>query len=194
MRRVFSVLTLVALAACGGKAPESSVSQLDKQPLSVRGWIHDVKGAQRAETIEQEIARRSALFQATSLWVEDSQYASGGISGNGAFVILDVPPQGAVIGFNAPGAETAQLALQNVPPGADLIIPDIVLENGGSTVLDPAKIQVRVPASVSAPTPTGQMAIVGGYSVPVMQIPLSQMSDRRDYPDPGGFRPVATFR
>lgn len=193
MSRTLLALTFLALAACGG-AEDGALYNLVSDPVSVRGWILDVKGAQRAETIEMELARRTQLFQSTSLWVENSEYASGGIAGNGAFIILDVPPLNAIIGVNAPGAETAKIVLQNVPPTADVFIPDVLLENGGATVLDPTKILVRLPGNVDKPTPTGKTAIVAGHTVPVIETPLAQMMDRRDYPQVPGFRPVATVR
>lgn len=193
IRRLVLACALLA-AACGGESRPGALDAISRHPVSVRGWIADVKGAQRAETIEQEIARRTALFQAASVWVEKTEFASGGIQENGAFVILDVPPQTATIGFNAPGAETAQVILVNVPPSADVFIPDVVLEPNGASVLDPKRIEVRIPGDVDAPRPTGTSATVAGVQVPVMEVPLSQMTNRREFPNPGGFRPVATVK
>ena len=193
IRRAFVVLLMVA-AACGGEKNQGSVYDISRDPVSVRGWIHDVAGAQRGETFETEIARRTQLFQSASLWVEKSEYASGGIAENGAFIVLDVPPQSAIIGFNAQGAADARIVLQNVPGNADVFIPDVVLQNGGAKVLDPKKILVRLPASIDKPRPTGKSAIVAGYTVPIIEAPLAQFADRRDYPSPPGFRPVATVR
>jgi len=193
MQRFSLALALLVFAGCGEKGSDSIYS-LSGQPLSVRGWVLDVKGARRGETMEMEVARRSQLFQSTSLWVENAPYASGGIAENGAFVILDVPPDNPIIGFNAPGAETAKVVLQNVPATADVFIPDIILENGGATVFDPKKIQVRLPGNVSRPTPTGKTAIVAGHTVPVIETPLADLMNRRDYPDVPGYRPLATVR
>ena len=192
MRSASVALLALVIAACGGEqGPSYAVSD----PVSVRGWITDVKGAQRGETIEMEMARRTQLFQSSSVWVEQSQYASGGIAENGAFIILDVPPQTATLGFNAPGAETAKIELRGIPGNADVFIPNVVLEPGGAKVLDPKAIVVRVPSSdVEKATPTGKMASVAGYQVPVMEMPLSAFADRRDYPQPSGFRPVATVK
>lgn len=194
VRRLFAT-ALVLVAACGGeKKDDASIYLLNREPTSVRGWIHDVAGAKKGETMEMELGRRQSLFASTSLWVENSQYASGGIAEDGAFVILDVPPQKSVIGFNAPGAEDAKLVLENVPGNADVFIPDVVLEHGGATVLDPKKILIRLPMKIDKAQPTGRSAKIGGYSVPIIATPLGQLADRREYPHPGGFRPVAIVK
>jgi hypothetical protein len=191
MRRLVPLL-LLAIAAC--KGGEVGAVRPPSDPVSVRGWILDVKGAQRAETIEMELARRSQLFLSSSVWVENGDYASGGIAENGAFVILDVPPNNPILGFNAPGAETAKVVMQDIPPFADVFLPDLILQNGGATVLDPKKIVVRLAGNVSKPTPTGKTAKVAGYTVPIVEVPTAQMIDRRDFPPVPGFRPVATVR
>jgi hypothetical protein len=188
------LFALLAVTGCGGQENDNSVYSLSRNPISVRGWILDVKNAKRAETMELEIARRTELFASSSVWVEDTQYASGGIAENGAFIVLDVPPMKATLGFNAPGAETAKLVLQNVPGTADVFIPDVILEPNGATVLDPKKIQVRLPGNVDKPRPTGKTAVVAGYTVPIVETPLNAMIDRREYPNPGGFRPVAVVK
>lgn len=189
-------IALLLLAACGGekKTADDSIYLLDRAPVSVRGWILDVAGAQHSNVLEIELARRAELFASTSLWVEKSQYASGGIAGNGAFIVLDVPPMNATIGFNAPGAQTAKLTMQGVPGNADVFIPDVILEPNGAKVLDPKKILVRVPADVDKSTPTGKTAVIAGNHVPILATPLSQLTDRREYPAPAGFRPVATVK
>ena len=51
------ILVLLLLTACGGGEKSSSVYTLDRNPVSVRGWITDVAGAKMAETMEMEIAR-----------------------------------------------------------------------------------------------------------------------------------------
>ena len=191
IRRLFAA-SLVLLAACGQGEKNSPMNISD--PVSVRGWITDVKGAKRGETIEMEIARRTELFSSSSVWIENVQYASGGIAENGSFVILDVPPNTSTIGFNAPGAESAKIVMQNIPGNADVFLPNVVLENGGATVLDPKDLVVRIPGDVDKVRPTGKTATIAGYQVPIVETPLRELENRRDYPQPPGFRPVATVK
>lgn len=195
MRKAILLLTTTLLLGCGGGSEDRiGTDQISRQPLSVRGWVLDVKGSAKAPAMEMEIARRQELFQAASIWVENSPFSSGGIAENGAFVVLDVAPPNAIIGFNAPGAENAQLVLENIPGSADVFVPDVILESGGATVADPSKILVRVAARVDAPRRTGKTARVAGHEVPVIEAPLSHFRDRRDYPNPGGYRPVAVVK
>jgi hypothetical protein len=193
MRRSLVAIALFLAAGCG-ETDQQSAQFLNRKPCSVRGWVLDVKGAQRAENMDLEIARRQELFVNTSIWIENTEFATGGIAENGAFVILDVPPASATIGFQAPGADQAKLPMLNVPPTAEVFIPDVILEPGGATVLDPKKIQVRVPAEVDQPRLTGKFAQIGSYQVPITEAPINAFGDRREYPKPGGFRPVATFK
>jgi hypothetical protein len=186
-------LVVLALAACGGEETKKNY-QISRKPVSVRGWILDVKGSTHQQAAEMEIARRTELFLSTSVWVEKTEFASGGIAENGSFIVLDVPPLNAILGFNAPGAQTARIVLEGVPGTADVFIPDVILEPNGASVLDPTKIVIRLPAKIAKAEPTGQTAKVAGYTVPIIRTPIGQMTDRRDYPNPGGFRPVATVR
>ena len=191
MTRRLLVLALFFLAACG----EPDGNSISRNPCSVRGWVYDVKGAKTQQDPQMEIARRSELFASASLWVENTEYASGGIQENGAFVILDVPPGKAVVGFQATGADQARLVLEGVPPLADVLIPDVILEPGGASVRDPKAILIRIADSdVSKLTPSGKTAKVAGFTVPIMRAPMNEMMDRRDFPNPGGFRPLATVR
>jgi hypothetical protein len=190
---VTTVITL-ALAACSGDEATKNVYAMSREPVSVRGWILDVKGSQHETVMDMEIARRTQVFQSTSVWVENTEFASGGIGENGAFIVLDVPPLKATLGFNAPGAENAKLVLEGVPGTADVFIPDVILQPNGATVLDPKNILVRLPADVAKATPSGKTANVAGYTVPIINTPIAQMIDRREYPSPGGFRPVATVK
>lgn len=199
-RRIALVVTLVvtsltlALTACSGDEATKNVYAMSRQPVSVRGWIVDVKGSKHEQVPDMEIARRAQVFQSTSVWVENTEFASGGIGENGAFIVLDVPPLKATLGFNAPDAENAKLLLEGVPGTADVFIPDLILEPNGATVLDPKKILVRLPADVAKASLSGKTAKVAGYTVPIINTPIAQMIDRREYPSPGGFRPVATVR
>ena len=192
MRRFTILIAVVLAAACGNENPRTST--VSKEPVSVRGWIDDIQGSVKSTTPELETARRSQIFQATQIWVENADYVSGGVAENGAFILLDVPPGNVTIGLSAPGVEGARLVLQNIPGTADVFIPAVVLEPNGATVVNPRDVKVRVAAEVAKPTPTGKTAIVAGVSVPILDVPLSAMVDRHDYPRPTGFQPVATFK
>ena len=119
---------------------------------------------------------------------------SGGVAENGSFILLDVPPGNVTIGLTAPGADQARIVLQNIPGNADVFIPGIVLKKGGVSVLKPQDIKVRLPAHVTQPAPTGQMASIAGVQVPVVNVPIATMVDRHDYPQPAGFHPVTKLR
>jgi len=190
MMRFAACCAIVLIAACGPEQP----STLSKEPVSVRGWIEDVEGSVHSKTPEMETARRTEIFQATSVSIENAPYASGGVIENGAFIFLDVPPGHTSIGFNAPGAEQAQLVLQDIPGNADVFVPGLILTKNGAKVAKPRDIKVRVPAQISKAMPTGRVAIVAGIQVPIVNTPLAEFVDRHDYPRPTGFRPVATFK
>jgi hypothetical protein len=193
------VLLLVALSVAltplgCNETSSDSPHALSREPISVRGWVEDVDGVTHNPIPDLEIVRRQEQFAQTSVWVEGNQYASGGVAENGAFIVLDVPPPNATLGFQAPGADGAKLILQNVPGTADVFIPGLFLRNGAVRVADPKALQVRLPASIDKAKATGQFAIIAGHQVPVIATPLREMTDRRDYPSPAGFRPVATVK
>lgn len=192
MKRMLIALALL-VAACGRDEGESPF-RISREPVSVRGWVEDVEGAKREQIPDLEIARRTEQFVNTSVWVEGTQFASGGVAENGAFVVLDVPPNNATLGFQAPGADGAQLVMQGVPGTADVLIPGIMLRSGGVRILDPKAIKIRVPSNDNTTKATGQFATVAGHRVPVVAVPYRELYDRRDYPDPGGLRPVATVK
>lgn len=194
MKRLAVITALTFLAACGNPSERRAVP--DKNPLSVRGWVEDVEGGGQGmeRTPETELARRAQLFQTTNVWVENVDFVSGGVAGNGAFILLDVPPGNVTISFATPGVASAKLILQNVPAGADVLIPGVMLRNGEVKIVDPKAIVVRVPANIEKPEPAGTQAIVAGHSVPVIRAPMRAFLDRRDYPEPGGLRTVAIYK
>ena len=193
MKRVAFLIALI-LAGCGGEGAQGP----DKSPVSVRGWIADVEGSNPEgsfRTVETESARRIAMFQQTSTWIENLEFVSGGVAETGAFILLDVPPGDVTISFNAPNAETAKLVLQNVPPSADVFVPGLILKKNGSDVEDPKAIQVRVAASIEKARPTKIVATIDGHPVTVVETPYDAMMDRRDYPTvPAGYIPLAKVK
>lgn len=195
MRHVLVTIIGFALACGGGDASRPSTQQLAKNPISVRGWIADVEGANKGEvqTPETEGARLMQTFQSTNIWIENVEFVSGGVSETGAFILLDVPPGNVTVSFNAPGAERATLTLENIPGNADVMVPALLLRNGGSRPLQPDNIRVRVPARIDQPRQTGEFARVAGVQVPIVEAPLRMFSDRREYPE-RGVRPLAVVR
>jgi hypothetical protein len=192
--RLLIVLSVSLAVACGGETTPKR-RPLSKQPVSVRGWIADIEGANKGDLVtpETESARLQGVFQATSVWVEDAGYVSGGVAEDGSFILLDVPPGEVTIMFTAPGAENARLELADIPGNADVLIPAVLLKPGGVTLLQPAGVVVRVPANVQELQKTERTATVAGNTVPVLEAPLSALVDRRDYPA-RGLRPVAIVK
>lgn len=185
------------LTACGGGEPGSSFKNLSTQPISVRGWIADVEQQSTGmyKTVETESARRAALFQSTNVWVENAPYVSGGVAENGSFILLDVPPGNITITFAPPGVPASHLVLQNVPGNADVFVPAVLLKANTAEVLQPNDIRVRLGAKIDKRRATGHNAIVAGKTVPVLDVPINDLVDRRDYPNPPGTAaPLATVR
>ncbi len=191
-----SLLVLLLLAIACGADSNRQASPLSKDPISVRGWIADVEGAPKAaySTIETEQVRKLQLFQQTSVTVDNAPYVSGGVAENGSFVLLDVPPGNVSIVFTAPGAPQARLVLQRIPGNADVLVPALLLRKDGVALLQPAAVKVRMAAKIDKAVPSGATALVAGVTLPVTNTPISQMTDRRDFPNPGGPAPLAVVR
>jgi hypothetical protein len=99
------------------------------------------------------------------------------------------------ITFTAPGAAAARLVLENIPGNADVLIPAILLKARGVALLQPDAVVIRLPGTVQAHRATGRFASVAGTRVPVIEVPLGELADRRDLPKPpaspgGGAMPV----
>ena len=194
MRLRLIPMALLALAACVDRP--AGTAPLSKEPISVRGWVSDVEGSPTVplKTPETEAARKIQLFQSTDVQVDNAPYVSGGVAENGSFVLLDVPPGTVTLTFSAPGAAGARLVLQNIPGSADVLIPAILLKKGGVGLLDPKGIRVRIAEKIDKPHPSGKSALINGMSVPITVVPINDMVDRRDWPNPPGVRPLATVR
>ncbi len=186
MKRLAIFMIPLALLACGPDEPKGPV--VSKEPTSIRGWIADAEGSDNGtyRTVETEAARKTALFQATNVWVDGAPYVSGGVAENGSFILLDVPPGNITIEFSVPPSiPSAKLVLNNIPGNADVLVPGIILKKDGTIgVADPKTIEVRTAAKIDKPRPTAQKATVAGIQVPVIETPLAQMITRRDWPQP----------
>lgn len=195
MRRLFAIAALSLAAACG--KPEPGAPIVSKEPISVRGWIQDAEAPPAAVvTPETEAARKQQLFQSLNVWVDGAPYVSGGFDERGSFILLDVPPGNVTVSFAAPGIPEAKLVLHNVPGNADVLVPAIVLhKNGTAMAADPKTMKVRIAGPVDKPQPTKTIATINGLQSAVIETPVGQMVDRRDFPNPPGYTaPVATVR
>jgi hypothetical protein len=191
-----AILLLLA-TACGNGTPGSSFKNLSTNPISVRGWIADVEQPQNGmyKTVETESARRAGIFQGTNIWVENAPYVSGGVAENGSFILLDVPPGNITVTFTPPGAPASHLVLQNIPGNADVFVPALLLKANAIDLLQPADVRVRLGAKIEKARPIGKNAIVGGRTIPILEVPINDLVDRRDYPNPpGNTAPLATVR
>jgi hypothetical protein len=172
---------------------------VSKDPISVRGWILDVESDAAPgnfKTVETEMARKAAMFQAMNIWIDNAPYVSGGVAPTGAFLLLDVPPGTPVIELTPPGGVTARLRMEGIPGNADVFLPNLVLRQDQIIVTDPNAVKVRMAAHVAKAAPSGQFATIGGHRVPVINTPIAEMTDRHDYPDApsGGPAPLATVK
>ena len=195
MTKLRPVLLLILVIACG--PGDSNAPRVSKEPISVRGWIVDVEGAENApfKTVETESFRKTQLYTTMNVWVDNAPYVSGGVAETGAFLLLDVPPGNVTVTFSAPGAPAAKLVLQNIPGNADVFVPAILLRRDSVALLDPKGVKVRLAAKVDRAKPTGIVAHVAGVPIPVMTTPLGEMADRHDYPvRPAAARPLGIVR
>lgn len=194
-KRTILVALLIAIGCTGGEEKAPRAPQLSRTPVSVRGWIADIERTEDPttfKTVETEIARRSEIFANTNMWVEGMPFISGGISETGAFVLLDVPPGDVTVSFATVGAENAQLVLKNLPGNSDVLIPGLLLTKTGSKLTQPENVKIRMAGTVNRPT--GKTASVNGVSIPVVEVPMRTMMDRRDYPEAASMAPAPMAR
>lgn len=190
-----SASLLVAAACGGGEGTGMRPKGLSDTPTSVRGWVDVIEPVGAAPIADPTLAmqRQAELLADTSVSVEGVDFASGGVSPNGAFLILDVPPTKSVISFNAPGAQ-AQLHLDGVPPYADVFIPYIALKNNKVILMRPDRVTVRVASATNQRKRLAQFATIEGLKVPVDEVPIKDLGDRRDFPDPHNQSVIPTVR
>jgi len=195
MKRI--ALLMLLIAACGPS--QSGVPKVSRDPISVRGWIADEETPRANDnfrTVETEAARLNQLFRTTDVWVDGAPYVSGGMAETGAFLLLDVPPGNVTITFRPEGQKEQKLVLQNVPANADVVIPGILLTPNGVQLSQPDAVKVRMAARVAKPIATAQKAVIAGHPVPIVNTPIAEMVDRRDWPTPPrmAVAPLATVK
>lgn len=192
----FLWLVLVLLAGCSGEGA-SGLPSTRSGPVSVRGWIGEViESGERYAAVSKvnEALRRAEMLSTANVYVEGVQYASGGIAPDGSFIILDVPPGSARIRFQIAGVGDSTLAIDEIPPNADVLIPNITVRAGSASVADASKVKVRIAGD--ARRSTGRFANVGGQRVEVIEVPITDLADRRDFPSPAaeGPKPLAIVK
>lgn len=188
MRTTVTLLLSVAavlLTSCGEEKPRTG-------PASVRGWIGEIEPS--GETYAavgklNEALRRMEMLSGANVYVENVQFASGGVGEDGSFMILDVPPGNARVVFQIPGVSDAALVLENIPSNADVLIPNVTIAGGKAVVPDPSRIQVRIPGKQRRDANLTMK--VAGHPVKAVEVPLREFGDRREYPSPDTQKPVA---
>ncbi len=182
---VFSALALVlALTGC---EPRETGPDVSRTPASIRGWVGDIElpPGEMYRLMEQTTGvnqLKLQILQDTTLSVE-GQVASGGMAENGSFIILDVAPGPVTVIFSAPGLPENMLRIEGVPGNADILLPGVELTLAGPKI-DATRVQARIPEERGRPTPIPPPIRVLGQEVPVRAATLTELSDRRDYPDP----------
>jgi hypothetical protein len=157
----------------------------------VRGWIGDIEltGETYAAVGKvDEALRRMEMLGGANIYLENVPMASGGLQQDGSFMVLDVPPGNSRVIFQIPGVADSVMTLENVPPNADVLIPSLKVGGGKAMAIDAAKIQVRLPAKERKQT--NIVMKVSGQSATAVEVPVSELGDRRDYPTPEGHKPV----
>jgi hypothetical protein len=202
MQRSVAFIIIAALAITAGGCGEqrSTLDSMSKAPVSVRGWVDDIRSPSDPPPISSdplvETNRLMELFRSTTLAIEGVEFASGGFSESGTFVALDVPPGSATIIFQTDGKPDSELVLENVPASADVLIPAIFINPPNIELRDAANVIVRVPARVSERRQMAGVTVrIAGKEFPVWEVPVGQLADRREYPDrPTAPRPIGYVR
>jgi hypothetical protein len=192
---VLALVTVLSISGCEGGESSGPNIRLSQGPVSIRGWISDVSTGARVQVLDPMMAlqRKMEIFRSSAVSIEGTQWASGGLSETGGFLMLDVPPGDVTVLFQLEGRGDVRLACKGLPSSADVFLPSLIVNSDGIELGDPSKAIVRIPGETKKAT--GAFATIGKHRVPVVMVPLSEMIDRREYPVPPEFvqptRPVA---
>lgn len=183
-------LIALGLAFCLTACSEPTGPLISKTPVSIRGWLTAPAGGDPSvlhltDTASTVDAHRARVFEQTALSVEGFPFASGGMAGNGSFIILDVPPGDVTINFQPPEGIDGQLFMKGVPANADVLLQALEFRGSEVVPIDPAKVVVRVGSNIESRRPMpGANMTVAGQPVQVVEVPLRELIDRREFPEP----------
>lgn len=184
-RTTLILLILISLGAAACSAPKGG-NAARSSPVSVRGWIADVELPPTDNFMVTDpylqIQRKYAMFRDTAISVEGVNYVSGGVAETGAFIMLDVPPGDSIINFQPPGLPDAQLKLRQIPGNGDVILPGLLIRGSQVVLFKPEDAMVRLPGTGTARKKLDIPAYVGDQRIDVWEVPLSELTDRREYP------------
>ena len=180
-----SVCASALLVTCG--EPREARPGPAKFPVSIRGWVSDIDlpPQETMQVIDPAVGdmRKWAVIGRINLYVEAADYVSGGIANDGSFIMLDVPPGEVNLIFQPPGLPDGRLHLENVPPNADILLPDLAIKGGSVLLNEPELAMVRIPAKVSERRKLESTVRIAGHEIPAWEVPLQEMIDRREYPE-----------
>lgn len=185
-----SGLIVLGIAGCTDTPELAAERERRRSPVSVRGWIWDVEAEAPGvpgtlsvvDPVGADSQRKARIFGRTYISIENVDYASGGMIETGAFVILDAPPRELTMLIQPPVLSDQRIEMKGIPPNADVFLPGIIISAQGLRFAEPEKIRVRIPGETARAT--GQTAQIGPHTVPIEQVPVGDLIDRREYPEP----------
>jgi len=179
---------MLTLALAGCAAPKGGGAGAHGSPVSVRGWIADVEmppsDLMKVTDPYIQIQRKYAMFRDTAISVEGVDNVSGGMAETGAFIMLDVPQGDSILNFQPPGLPDAQLKLRQIPGGADVMLPGLLIKGAEVVLANPEQAMVRLVGQGTVRKKLDIPAYVGNQRIDVWEVPLSELIDRREYPTP----------
>lgn len=189
-RLMVIVAGVAAFFGCTDTPELAAERERRRSPVSIRGYIWDIDIPAPAmpgtlsvvDPAQADTERKARIFGQTYISIDDVNYASGGLIDTGAFVILDAPPRDVTMLIQPPVVPDQRIVMHRIPPNADVYLPGIIIDRQGLRFADPSKLRVRIPGETARGT--GQTAQIGPHEVPIEEVPVSELMNRREYPEP----------